>query len=185
MKVFVIAFVALILLVPAALAQTPTIGVYAELSDCQLYDGAGIISSVWVIHDGGPAISAARFRVDLDGWTATFVGAYYPVLYLVEPDPFAGDTFGVLNCDGPPSLLARLDFLSTVQSPECAAELSIVPDPAAASGHIEAFDCDDNLMMGASGGTVVVNPNPDTCPCVMGPIETQSSTWGQIKSLYR
>jgi hypothetical protein len=63
--------------------------------------------------------------------------------------------------------------------------LSIVPDPAAASGEIEAFDCDDNLIVGASGGTVVVNPHPDLCPCEIGPIETQSSTWGQIKSLYR
>jgi hypothetical protein len=138
-----------------------------------------------VIHDSGPAISAARFRVDLGGWTATYIGAWFPVTYVNPTDPLVGGTFGVLHCWGPPSQLARLDFLTVVQSPECAAEISVVPDPTAASGEIEAFDCDDNLLVGESGGTVVVNPNLDTCPCAIGPLDAKPSTWGRVKALYR
>jgi hypothetical protein len=187
MRVFAVAFVALVLLAPPARAQPPVIGAYAELSDCRLFDAPGEFQSVWLVHETGPAVQAARFRVEVvdNGWTASYIGAWYPVIYVVDPDPFSGATFGVPECGGPPNVFARLDFLSLAPSPQCAAEIVVAPDPTASSGQIEAIDCNGNVLLGESGTKVVVNSDPDTCPCVSGPLETSESTWGRVKSLYR
>jgi hypothetical protein len=186
MKTLVIMVVAWVLVVPPVLAQTPVIGVHAHLSDCQLYSYVGEIQSVWVALESGPwSVEAARFRVEVvnNGWTAVYIGAYYPVIYVTPPDPFTGGTFALPDCLGQP--FVRLDYLALSPSPECAADISVVPDPAAASGQIEVIECGGNVLFAQSGTTVVVNPNADTCPCVIGPVAAEQSTWGQIKALYR
>jgi hypothetical protein len=138
---------------------------------------------VWVVHTAGPDIQAASFRV-VSTWSATFINAVYPVLYLVEPDLFGGDSFGLGGCYVPPSVFAQLNFLSSVYSPPCVATISVAPDPDAASGEIEVVDCDGNALIAEPGGRVIINGN-DGCLCWEPPVAAEQSTWGKVKALYR
>lgn len=190
MKVFAIVALAVLASVSSVAAQTPVIGVYTDpglTADCNLIEVVATVQSVWIVQESGPAVDAARFKVNVNntGWAAMFLDAWYPVIYLVEPDIFGGDAFGLPECAGPPNAFARLDYIAFTPSPECAAGISVAPDPAAASGQIEATDCDGNVLLGHSGATVVVNSNPDTCPCTSGPVDAEDSTWGKVKALYR
>lgn len=187
MNAFAIACASMILMCGAVQAQSGgVVGIYPDangVGDCNLVESVGTINSVWVVHTAGPDVEYARFRVT-HNWGATFVGAQYPVIYLVDPDPFAGDRFGLPGCSSPPSLFARLDFLVLTPTPPCTVTFSIGRDPAAASGQIEVTDCDGDVLSAVAGPDVIVNGD-GTCPCEEPPVGTEESTWSRVKALYR
>jgi hypothetical protein len=65
--------------------------------------------------------------------------------------------------------------------------LEVRPDPAALSGSIDVYDCNDQLQIGYGWGDIVNSDS--TCPCNVGleycyPVAVEEHTWGKIKSLF-
>lgn len=184
--VIAICVMALSASVPALAQPGGVVGIYTDATgtgECSLVESIGSLMSVWVVHTSGPDIQGARFRVSTN-WTATYINADYPVLYLVEPDLFGGDYFGTGGCQSAPVWLAQLNYMTFVPTPPCGAEFHVLPDPDASSGEIEVLDCDGNTLVASAGDSWVTVNADETCPCV-APISAQEETWSRIKALYR
>jgi len=189
MQRFVIVCVTVLLASAPALADAPggLVGVYTDLTggDCSLVEQLFTINSVWVVHRTGPAAQGARLKV-AHNWTAIFVQASYPVIYVVDPpDIFAGGFFGYGGCKTPPQWIARLDFLPTIATPPCTVEFHAVADPAAVSGSIEVVDCSGNTVLADPDYSWIVINMDETCTCHVDPVIIDESTWSRIKALYR
>lgn len=181
-------FCSVILLIAVSATAQPggVVGIFTDATgagNCSLVETVGSINSVWVVHTSGPDAQGAQFKVTTN-WTATYIGAFYPILYLVEPDVFGGDYFGFGGCQSAPAYLVRLDYLPMVPTPPCTAEFHVVPDPVVVSGKIEVTDCDGNVLEASPGNSWVTVNADDTCPCT-GPLSDQQATWSRIKALYQ
>jgi hypothetical protein len=184
MKTLFLILIVLPLAVPAA-AQ-PVVGVYTDaagLGDCNLQEALYTIQSVWLVQTG-PDAQGSRLRFTT-GWNATVIAVAFPILYIANPDIFAGDFVPYAGCRTMPYAMARIDFMSFAATPQCTAELHVGPDPAAASGEIEVTDCSGNVVYAQSPAPYVVVNGNATCPCIVDPVAAEPSTWGKVKSFYQ
>jgi hypothetical protein len=174
--------VALLIVVSAtpALADGGHIGLYTDgaFTDCAFLDFMGQVVFVYVVHQLAPGVSGSQFRITIDGYTGVLVSVTFPILYIEDPDIFAGDTVPYASCEATPYALATFSLLNMGTSPQCAS-FQVVADPHTGGGSVLAFDCEGGTLT-ATGGRLVVNPTED-CDCTVG---AENATWGKIKSLY-
>jgi hypothetical protein len=167
------------LLPRTAPAQIETIGVYSDAGATThtLDDQSSEQVELYVIHTSAGATSSRFMLVGSGGFACTYVG---------ENSTFStigsAETGLAVYYDGAclfsNILVVTVSYFCTGASATCA-RLTVVPDPAASSGNIEVVDCSYQVQT-ALGLEMCVNPDGSCCA---DPVET--STWGQIKSLYR
>jgi hypothetical protein len=159
-------------------------------SNCYLAEAIGVVSSIYVVHDGTPEATASRFRVAHNWHQVTVLSTDYHT-NVASGNIYTGVTVTYPNCETLPYLLATLLVLPTSPAPDCSVFFYVVPDPAAASGHIEVVDCSGTNLF-ANGGALAVNGNDVDCNCHLlnqyppPPwVAAEPATWGAVKALYR
>ena len=130
----------------------------------------GVVSSRWMVRSGGGFNCAfLNETIEVPGHTGTTQTGLYT---------FYGD------CLPSNILVATMYYFCMGISPGCA-YLEVVADPAAASGKIEIVDCNGAThYIGGSGIIGLIMNNDGTCGLCYPPA-TETTTWGQVKALYR
>jgi hypothetical protein len=171
----------------SAFAQMPgSIGVFSDPggTNCDIYDFAPGLITVYVVHVNSTGATAAQFRVDNVSWgagTLTFLGeiSAYPT---VIGNSQSGISIGYGACIVSPNLLLTINYFGSGLTPPCS-YIKVVPDPQAIPpGNVLVVDCGiPAAKWTATGGAMVVNPL-ESCLC---DIPVQETTWGRVKSLYQ
>ncbi len=163
-----------------AFGQAGSIGVFSDVgaTSCNFVDTGGLVQ-VYLAHVFTDGATASQFKLDAplswthlgDTWNfTTVIGTSIAGVSVAYGACFTGPiALGVVNFFG--GAVAGCTFMS------------IIPDPGAPSGQIEAVDCalpDPNKLFPTGGGARI---NPDgTCQCN---VPVQDTTWGGIKALYK
>jgi len=168
-----------------AFAQFPgSIGLFADPAGnlCDLYVAAPGLVSIYVVHILSPGATGAEFRVICDE-TANLLYLSDTVTspYLSIGNSQAGIAIAYEECVGSANMILTIQYYAQT-SPGTCTSCRVVEDPNAAPPGIYVADCSDPpLLLNATGGEIVVNPDY-TCGCYV-PVEETS--WGKIKSLYK
>ena len=147
---------------------------------CDITAPSGILE-VYIGHLFNDGITQSKFKLSY-GQTITYMSEewYFTGVVGTSVDGVTVDYESCLSAWGaPPILLGKVTFFNP--SVGCS-ELQIVPHPEASSGRIEARDCEGNTVY-PRGDKSAVNFQSGGCIGCTWPVET--STWGQIKALYR
>ena len=173
---------AIILAAGLAHGQAGFIGLFSDFgyTDCSLVDTPGEVS-VFAIHKASSGATASRFRIAIDpGMTCTTVDVIHNFTTTLG-DPATGISISYGACYPSDILLFTWVFSCNGSSSPCSI-MEVVPDPAAASGTIEVFDCNHFKLVGG-GGIMYVNPD-GSCDCGEV-VPSKVTSWGQIKALYQ
>ena len=82
-------------------------------------------------------------------------------------------------CISSPRYLVRITYSVLGPTPECCIYW-VRPHPEAASGHVEIWDCNEQVVYG-DGGYLIFNIDASWCQSA---VPAESSTWGKVKALY-
>src|SRR5262245_47565354 len=159
----------------------------AQMSNCAItYSAPGIIQ-VHIFQTGDTDAGASEFSLYppdcLPG--VTWAGDVINPSYLPTGDTQRdiGIAVAFRGCATPPIHIGYVNFFVTDLGVECC-EFNVT-DPISPYIGINSTGCRrpfNNIYPMSTKG-LVVNPNPQ-CPCQL-PVAVESTTWGQIKSLYR
>jgi len=179
MKRLLLTALTLVFATGSAFGQAGEIDVFSDIgySDCIVNDLFPGAITLYIVHTNSVGATESQFKMDLPS-TLTWVGETSP--YLVIGQSTSGVTISYGSCLQSPILLLTVDIQGAGLTPPCS-YISIVPDPAALSGLIEAVDC-NSFKMYPNPGWAVVNPNSlcNSCEVLVG-----QATWGNIKALYQ
>ena len=154
----------------------------SSYSRCWHYEEYGTYDvHVYVVHQNTPGATGCRFKLKPSGSEFGWTYISETSSYAVTGNTRTGITASYGACLASNILIATVLYLKDAGSGHCTT-LTAVADPAAASGTIEVYDCNGNVLVG-SAQPLLVNPN-DRCPvwCQLVPIE--ETTWGRVKALY-
>jgi hypothetical protein len=176
--------------VGSAQATYTKIGIYSDLaaSVCSVSDVAGP-RTLHVVHKFNVGSLSSSFRIEYSaGMTGAWVSS--SSLFAVTGDPLTGTTVTYGGCLIGDQVILDLEFLFYGTSPPCS--WIRVADDA------EAVDCGSNLRVADWLG---IHVDPDfgcwcpsyftdehfcpNCKPYSPPVSVSTTTWGQIKALYR
>jgi hypothetical protein len=164
-----------------AFAQAGSVGVFADAAgtNCNLVDAGGLVQ-VHVVHAYSTGATASQFLFDISATAWTHLGDTWDFTTVIGTS-ITGVSVAYGGCFSGPIHLGTINFFGSIV-PACTI-VSVVPDPAAPSGNIEAVDCalPDPGKMFPTGGSAIVNSD-GTCDCL---IPVQDTTWGGVKALYQ
>jgi hypothetical protein len=160
-------------------AQAGSVGVFADPggTNCNMLDAGGLVQ-VYITHVNTTGATAAQFMLQPGpGWV--HLGDTWNFTTVIGTS-IAGVSVAYGGCFAGTISLGLVNFFGSV-APSCTL-ISIVPDPAAPSGNIEAVDCalPDPGKMFPTGGSAIVNAD-GSCDCS---VPVQDTTWGGVKALY-
>ena len=167
-------------------AQPPgSIGLFVDPGGtiCDVYDQLPGLVTVYVVHMYTPGATGSRFMVNHWSWGAALIhlGETVTPPYIGIGSYTTGITIGYNACVPSPNMIMKLDFFGNGISATCS-YIQVVPDPLAVPPGIYVMGCTAPLNWApATGGDVVVNPDP-SCMC---DIPVQETTWGRVKALYQ
>ncbi len=167
------------------LAQPPgSIGVFADTQGliCDVYDAPGLLT-LHVVHVYTPGATGSQFRLDCSTWNNgfwTYLGETFAFPTVIG-NTQTGIAIAYGYCASSPNLLVTVNYFVQGLAGTCQF-CQIVADPNAIPPGIYVADCSDppNVVT-ATGGDVVINPEPG-CYC---DIPAQQTSWGQLKALYQ
>ncbi len=188
MKRFMLLSIGLLLVAGLAFAQPGSIGLFSNVigTNCDVYDSGPGLVLVYVVHMYTPGATASQFSVaSMWGNAMTYLSEAVTAPYIKIGTCYsntAGCAIAYGGCIGSPNMILTLQFFASGTTPPCS-YLQVMPDltpPAKTS--VLVTDCSDPpLLLNATGGDVVINPNAG-CMC---DIPVEETSWGQIKSLYQ
>ncbi|UCG51583.1 MAG: hypothetical protein JSW58_15575 [Candidatus Latescibacterota bacterium] len=152
-----------------SIAQAPTVAVYSDISgtDCNIPDTTpGLLNAYVVVTNSAAGLTAVQFAAPVPPcFTGYYLadGAVFPV---TVGNSQTGVSIGFGSCQVTPLHVLTIQLFVQGTTPPCC-EYPVVPDPNAPSGEIELVDCDQNLLYGG-GGISVINGDP-SCPCGQAP----------------
>lgn len=146
-------------------------------NDCDMYDSAPGLISVYVIHMYAPCVTASEFMVGQFGTVLTYIADTVTPPFLAIGNSQSGITIAYGGSYASPIHILTIQYFGSGISPPCT-HLQVVAHPAV--GAIQAVDCATTIVP-ATGGDIVMNPVPPDCVCN---IPVKETTWGQLKSLY-
>ena len=181
-----IAFMAAILAIAGAATgqSSGLIVLWAEESftSCNVA-GATDLVTIYVVHEYMAGATSSRFKLqDNTGGALAYVGDQVqpPVVALGNANTGVDLAYGAC-------FTGKLHILNAVYSvlsdPPVCSTIQVVPDPAAPSGWLEGTDCQGVRIF--PGRTSVTFNNEGTCACQWDGLPIETSTWGNVKSLYR
>lgn len=185
----VLRVVVLLTLFATSLVQAQTtekIALYADRAgtDCSIDDTTVRTLSVYIIHEGTGSRTEAKFGAPKpDCWTgATWVGE------VLQAALFSGTTqssdlqVAYTGCLSLPIYVGRMIFEVTGAAQACC-RYPVLPS-VFYPGTIIVHGCTPaEIYIPILGGSATINENA-SCPCAP-PLAVESTTWGQIKSLYQ
>jgi hypothetical protein len=175
----------LALFATTAFSQAGSIMLFSDpgATNCDVYDIPGLVV-VYVVHMYTSGATGAQFRVDHMSWgagTLMWIADAVTPPYVPVGNSQTGIQIGYGLCMISPNLILQIQYLAQGLSPPCS-YIQVVSHPTATPPGILVADCAiPPILWPATGGDVVVNPDP-TCMC---DIPVQETTWGQIKALYQ
>jgi hypothetical protein len=176
-------FAACVLLLAASLvfAQGGAIMLFSDPQgfECDLFDRVPGLCAYYVVHVATAGARASQWAAPKP---ACFLAAFLsdtPWWPIVIGNSQTGISIGYGACLAAPIHILTINFFCQGLTGDCCL-YEVVPDPNAPQGQILVVDCDENLIFG-HGGTSVINPTASCC-CNCTP--TKESTWGKVKSLY-
>ena len=179
MKRLLLIALTLVFAAGSAFGQAGEIDVFSDIgySDCMVTDLFPGPITLYIVHTNSAGATESQFKMDLPT-PLTWLGATSP--YLVIGQSTSGVTVSYGSCLQSPILLLTVDIQGAGLTPPCS-YISIMADPAALSGLIEAVDC-NSFKMYPNPGWAVVNANSlcNSCEVAVG-----LKTWGNIKALYQ
>lgn len=188
MKQLILLMLLLTVGVSNASIENGSIGVYTDQAgtNCSFRDMAGGYVYVYLIHKNTTGSTGSKFKlIRPAGWTYQFGSRDQTFLQTGFPDALDGVSYEYQTCQVGSFWLETLIYTSDGSTPTCSNTLRIIESPSAASGWIEGTDCSGNAVR-LHTYLAVVNSD-GSCFCgwerIWAPVE--SSTWGQIKALYR
>ena len=162
-----------------AFAGPGSIGIFADnaATSCNLPDVAPF-GSYYIIHVNQTGSSACRYAAPKP---ACFTGAFF-----ADQNPFpvtvgssqTGVSVGYGSCLVGNVLTQTMVFFTSGTTPLCC-YWTVVPDPLAPSGKIEAVDCFDQFWY-PTGGQGIVKSAPH-CNCN---VPAEETTWGKVKAIF-
>jgi hypothetical protein len=160
-------------------AQTTKVELFADANgtSCELVDQGTALRSIYVFHTGTASSTGLRFKVSKpDCWLgATWVGDVSP--FVTVGSSSLDWSVAYVACKTLPVYVGQINYFATGASLPCC---EIVAQPAF---QFVWTDCDFGEHPLVAGQKVVINAN-ESCRCG-GPLATETSTWGRVKSLYR
>jgi hypothetical protein len=96
-------------------------------------------------------------------------------------DSHAGLTVAFGGCKDLPLYLGSMSFAASGSQPCC--HYDVLPGLPATVNQLRIVDCDYNPVV-IPYTSVTINPNA-ACPCGMGPVATEETSWSRLKALYR
>ena len=184
MKTFILTLVFASCLDGTLNAQPGQIGVYADAAgaQCDIFYGNYGLTWFYIVHTATTGARGVRFSAPAPVCLAEAQWVYDQSPYTITAgDSQNGVTVSYGSCVSSPIHVLSIPYFSVgLGAPPCCL-YPVLPDPGAASGQIEVVDCEGATVL-AEGLVSTVNGNA-TCPC--GIVPTASTTWGQIKALYR
>jgi hypothetical protein len=171
-----------------ALSQSQRIGLYSDTegSGCSLTDTAPGFFQVFLVVLSPEDLNAVEFQVVADpGFTAVLVGELSPLPKPgVDGDAHGGMILAFGECYTMPLHVYTLTYQGFGTSGSCAG-LDIGPNPNSLFDSIRFGTCDFNTIHVPQSAVDTFHLNPDgSCPCGL-PVPVETSTWGQIKAMYR
>jgi hypothetical protein len=188
MKRFMLFFTCFMLLWSMAFAQAGSIGLFSNTAgtDCNIYDQAPSLVTIYVVHVYTPGATSARFLVDdVSGGHQLTLLSYAPAYTHYGDCTISAYGLGCLieygNCITSPNVILTISYFGEGTTPPCS-YIQITEDLTASPPGIYVMDCASppNLLT-ATGGDVVINPDA-SCMCN---IPTKTTSWGLIKVLYK
>lgn len=145
---------------------------------CNLVDNGGLIQ-LEVLHVHTTGATASQFKLDVSNIGWTHLGDVFDFATTIGRS-ITGTSVAYGSCLTGPVHLVTVNFAGS-QAPPCT-YVSIVPDPGALSGKIEAADCATPMpnKIFPTGGQAIVNATAQ-CPCS---VPAEKKTWGLVKALY-
>jgi len=176
-----IVLVVLALAAPALAQQVGTLGIFSDDqgNSCDLTDaGGGSLVTTYVVHKIGPGdgTTGVRFRIEPPAG-ATWSYAAFSTTFTPVGQANVDLAIGYGGCQTLTFSVGSALWVSLVAAPAC----SWVTIKEGLTGVVLATDCAFQEWTMPTPGQAIANPNV-TCPC---DIAVQSSTWGQVKALYR
>jgi hypothetical protein len=168
-----------------AFAQLPgSVAPFADAAgtSCQMADAPGI-GYVYMYHNYTTGATASEFKVVLPAC----------VIWLADNSTFPlksgnfkdGTSIPYQSCLLGPVNLGFMLLSMTGACPPCT-YVSVIENPNSLPppnpGDVYVVDCTpgDPQLMVATGGEMIINPNP-TCEC---DVPVEDTTWGQVKALF-
>jgi hypothetical protein len=191
MKRFLLLSVGLLLVASLAFAQAGSIGLFSTplANNCDVYDAAPGLLLVYVIHVFSPGATAAQFIVNDVTWLAgtltplaeAATAPYIKIGTCAMSLGGGGCAIAFGSCVGTPNMMLTIQYFGSGLEPPCG-YIQVMADPSATPPGIYVTDCSSPpLLLNATGGDVVVNPDP-SCFCN---IPVEETSWGNIKNLYK
>jgi hypothetical protein len=180
MKKFVLTIAVLTLMSSPVLAQTESVGVFADTQalSCELTVPPLTLTDVYVIHRSAGA-SGSQFKVELPAGVTAAGGGVGNPSFLVIGDPYVDLALAYTLCLSGEIVVWRVTLFAGAAVPNCS-YVSVVPAPTATGNVVISVDC-NYAELPAYGGQGIISATA-SCSCN---VATQESTWGKVKSLYR
>lgn len=156
------------------------IGVFADQAgaDCNLTDTTPGLLTYWVVHVNSPGAMAAGFSAPMP---SCMVGATFladdPQFVVTIGSSQTGVGVGYGVCLTSPITVLGIQYFAAGGTTPCC-PYTVIEDPRAASGQVEAVDCATNLIF-IAGLTTFVNDD-GSCPCT---VSSSSNTWVKMKGM--
>lgn len=167
-----------------AFAQYPgSIGLFADpgATTCDVYDVPGILS-IYAVHVFTFGATGAQFMVTC-AWGANmmYLSDVVTPPYISIGNSQTGIAIAYGMCVPSPNMILTIQYFAQGLSDPCS-YCQVMADPTANPPGIYVTDCGSPpLLLNATGGDVVVNPEPG-CYCN---IPVEETSWGQVKALYQ
>jgi hypothetical protein len=182
MKKFVLTAMLLTIIATPALAQLEDLGLFADNAglSCEILDTVAGIKRVYVVHVNSLGATGSEFLVDTSASTMSLIVASAPAGFLTIGSSDTGISIAYQECKIGTFLVLTMTFDNFGDSAACS-RLRMLEDPTAVPPARIYADC-SSQPHNFPGGQAIVNPNPGSCPCS---VATETTTWGNIKALYR
>ena len=161
--------------------QAGSIMIFSDLafSDCNINDYVPALVTTYVVHMYTTGATASQWRIESPCNMMTYLGEV-----IAFPTAIGNTRTGISvaygGCFVGPIHLATINWFAMGITPPCCL-MSVVADPGALSGQIEAVDC-QQFKVFPTGGQAIINGQISECWCS---VPVQETTWGRVKSMYR
>jgi hypothetical protein len=181
MKKFVLTAMLLAIVATPALAQAEDLGLFADNAglSCEVIDAVAGIKRVYVVHVNSAGATGSEFLVDTSASTMSLIVSAVPAGFLSIGASDTGISIAYQECKIGTFLVLTMTFDNTGDTAACS-RLRLLEDPTAVPPVRIYADC-SSIPHAFPGGQAIVNPD-GSCPCN---VATETTTWGNIKALYR
>lgn len=170
-----------LLIAGLAFGQAGSIMIFSDpaFSDCNISDFVPTLVTTYVVHMYTTGATASQFRIESPCNFMVYLGETY-IFPTVIGNTQVGVSIAYGSCHVGPIHLVTISWFAQGITPPCCL-MSVVEDPGALSGQIEAVDC-AQFKFFPTGGQAIINGQPNECWCS---VPVQETTWGRVKAMYR